>query len=90
MFGYRISKQNHFGGACRIFALHHSMAKLAERAGTNVQTLRNKRNPEQLHQLTAPDIWLLTCKHTFVTHETSVRSVCRLQKIGAAPTTSKV
>lgn len=60
MFDYRVSKQNHFDEACRTFALHHNMAKLAERAGMNVQTLRNKLNPEQPHQLTAPDIWLLT------------------------------
>lgn len=45
---------------CRAFALRNNMVKLAERAGMNVQTLRNKLNPEQPHQLTAPDIWLLT------------------------------
>lgn len=60
MFDYRISKHPHFNEACRVFALRHNMAKLAERAGMNVQTLRNKLNPEQPHQLTAPDIWLLT------------------------------
>lgn len=60
MFDYRISKHPHFNEACRAFALRHNMAKLAERAGMNVQTLRNKLNPEQPHQLTAPDIWLLT------------------------------
>lgn len=60
MFDYKISKHPHFDEACRAFALRHNMAKLAERAGMNVQTLRNKLNPEQPHQLTAPDIWLLT------------------------------
>ena len=60
MFDYHISKHPHFNEACRTFALRHNMAKLAERAGMNVQTLRNKLNPEQPHQLTAPDIWLLT------------------------------
>lgn len=60
MFDYKVSKHGHFGEACRTFALRHNMAKLAERAGMNVQTLRNKLNPEQPHQLTAPDIWLLT------------------------------
>ncbi|ENK1089903.1 phage regulatory CII family protein [Citrobacter freundii] len=60
MFDYRISKQAHFHEACRTFALRHNMSKLAERAGMNVQTLRNKLNPEQPHLLTAPDIWLLT------------------------------
>lgn len=60
MFDYRISKHPHFNEACRTFALRHNMVKLAERAGMNVQTLRNKLNPEQPHQLTAPEIWLLT------------------------------
>ncbi|HFK5709873.1 phage regulatory CII family protein [Enterobacter sp. IBGEEm25P6] len=60
MFDYQVSKQNHFDEACRTFALRHNMAKLAERAGMNVQTLRNKLNPEQPHQLTASDIWQLT------------------------------
>lgn len=60
MFDYRISKHPHFNEACRAFALRHNMAKLAECAEMNVQTLRNKLNPEQPHQLTAPDIWLLT------------------------------
>lgn len=60
MFDYRVSKHPHFDEACRAFALRHNMAKLAERAGMNVQTLRNKLNPEQPHQLTAPEIHLLT------------------------------
>ncbi|ENQ6441162.1 phage regulatory CII family protein [Citrobacter freundii] len=60
MFDYRISKHPHFNEACRTFALRHNMSKLAERAGMNVQILRNKLNPEQPHQLTASDIWLLT------------------------------
>lgn len=60
MFDYRVSKHPHFDEACRAFALRHNMAKLAERAGMNVQTLRNKLNPEQPHQLTPPEIWLLT------------------------------
>ncbi|HCA7355246.1 phage regulatory CII family protein [Citrobacter freundii] len=60
MFDYKVSKQRHFDEACRTFALRHNMAKLAGRAEMNVQTLRNKLNPEQPHQLTASDIWLLT------------------------------
>lgn len=60
MFDYKISKHPHFDEACRAFALRHNMAKLAERAGMNVQTLRNKLNPDQPHQLTPPEIWLLT------------------------------
>lgn len=60
MFDYKISKHPHFDEACRAFALRHNMAKLAVRAGMNVQTLRNKLNPDQPHQLTPPEIWLLT------------------------------
>lgn len=45
MFDYRISKHPYFNEACRAFAIRHNMAKLAERAGMNVQTLRNKLNP---------------------------------------------
>ena len=60
MFDYKISKHLHFDDACRAFALRHNMAQLAARAGMNVQTLRNKLNPDQPHQLTAPEIWLLT------------------------------
>ncbi|TDN58451.1 phage regulatory CII family protein [Scandinavium goeteborgense] len=60
MFDYKISKHPHFDESCRAFALRHNMVKLAERAGMNVQTLRNKLNPEQPHQLTPPEIWLLT------------------------------
>ncbi|MDH1795225.1 phage regulatory CII family protein [Citrobacter portucalensis] len=60
MFDFKVSKQRHFDEACRTFALRHNMAKLAERAGMNVQILRNKLNPEQPHQLTASDIWQLT------------------------------
>lgn len=56
MFDYKISKHPYFDEACRAFALRHNMAKLAERAGMNVQTLRNKLNPEQPHQLTLPEI----------------------------------
>ncbi|WP_130831159.1 phage regulatory CII family protein [[Erwinia] mediterraneensis] len=60
MFDYKISKHPHFEEACRIFALRYNMALLAKRAGMNTQTLRNKLNPDQPHQLTAPEIWLLT------------------------------
>lgn len=60
MFDFRISKQPHFDDACRQFAQRHNMAQLAKNAGMNVQTLRNKLNPEQPHQLTPPEIWLLT------------------------------
>ncbi|EJO45640.1 phage regulatory CII family protein [Enterobacter sp. SST3] len=60
MFDFQISKHPHYDDACRAFAQRHNMAKLAERAGMNVQTLRNKLNPEQPHQFTPPELWLLT------------------------------
>lgn len=60
MFDYCVSKHSHFDEACRAFALRNHMAKLAERAGMNVQTLRNKLNPEQPHQLTVAEVLLLT------------------------------
>ncbi|SET28060.1 phage regulatory CII family protein [Kosakonia radicincitans] len=60
MFDFQVSKHLYYEEACRAFAQRHNMAKLAERAGMNVQTLRNKLNPEQPHQLTPSDIWLLT------------------------------
>ena len=60
MFDFQISKHPHYDEACRAFAQRHNMAKLAERAGMNVQTLRNKLNPEQAHQFTPPELWLLT------------------------------
>lgn len=60
MFDFQVSKHPHYDEACRAFAQRHNMAKLAERAGINVQTLRNKLNPEQPHQLTPPELWLLT------------------------------
>lgn len=60
MFDFQVSKHPHYDEACRAFAQRYNMAKLAERAGMNVQTLRNKLNPEQPHQLTPPELWLLT------------------------------
>lgn len=60
MFDFQVSKHPHFDDACRQFAQRHNMAKLAMGAGMNVQTLRNKLNPEQPHQLTPPEIWQLT------------------------------
>ena len=60
MFDFQVSKHPHYDDACRAFAKRHNMAKLAERAGMNVQTLRNKLNPEQPHQFTPPELWLLT------------------------------
>ncbi|EHJ8151485.1 phage regulatory CII family protein, partial [Shigella flexneri] len=51
MFDYQVSKHPHFDEACRAFALRHNLVQLAERAGMNVQILRNKLNPAQPHLL---------------------------------------
>lgn len=60
MFDFKTSTHNHYEDACRKFALTHSMAELAQRAGMKAQTLRNKLNPDQVHQLTVPELLLLT------------------------------
>lgn len=60
MFDFRISTQAHFDEACRRFALAHNMAELAQRAGMHNQTLRNKLNPDQPHQLTVMEVMKLT------------------------------
>ena len=60
MFDFQVSKHPHYDEACRAFAQRHNIAQLAERAGIKVQTLRNKLNPEQPHQLTPFEIFTLT------------------------------
>lgn len=60
MFDFKTSTHNHYDDACRKFALTHSMAELAQRAGMKAQTLRNKLNPDQVHQLTVSELLLLT------------------------------
>jgi len=60
MFDYQISIHPHFDEACRMFARRHNMAELAKLANIKEQTLRNKLNPEQPHQLTAVEIMVLT------------------------------
>jgi len=60
MFDFRVSTHNHFDEACRRFALSHNMKELALSAGMNAQTLRNKLNPEQPHELTVKEMILLT------------------------------
>lgn len=78
MFDYKISKHPHFDEACRAFALRHNLVQLAERAGMNVQILRNKLNPAQPHLLTAPEIWQLTDLTEDSTLVSSIgTSVCR-------------
>lgn len=60
MFDFKTSTHNHYDDACRKFALTHSMAELAQHAGMKAQTLRNKLNPDQVHQLTVSELLLLT------------------------------
>ncbi|TDN51012.1 phage regulatory protein CII [Buttiauxella sp. JUb87] len=60
MFDFQVSIHPHFDEACRLFASRHNMAELAKLANIKEQTLRNKLNPEQPHQLTAPEIMVLT------------------------------
>jgi len=60
MLDFRISSHDHFGDACRNFALTHNVRELAEKAGIKPHTLYNKLNPEQPHQLTPLEIWTLT------------------------------
>lgn len=60
MFDFKTSTQTHYDDACRKFALTHNMAELAQRAGMKVQTLRNKLNPEQAHQLNVVEMLQLT------------------------------
>lgn len=60
MFDYRVSKQTVFNEACKNFALRHNVSALAKEIGINPQTLRNKLNPEQVHQLTCLELLVLT------------------------------
>lgn len=60
MFDFRVSTHSHFDDACRAFALKHNIIQLANKAGLNPQTIRNKLNPEQVHQLTVREMLLLT------------------------------
>lgn len=60
MLDFRISSHSHFDEACRKFAETHKVRELAIKAGIKPHTLYNKLNPEQPHQLTPREIWLLT------------------------------
>ncbi|HGM5455173.1 phage regulatory CII family protein [Serratia marcescens] len=60
MFDYDVSKHPHFDIACRQFAVRHNLVKLGEVTGIKPQTLRNKLNPEQPHQLTCAELLVLT------------------------------
>lgn len=60
MLDFRISSHAHFDEACRKFAAAHNVKALAGEAGIKPHTLYNKLNPEQPHQLTPREIWVLT------------------------------
>lgn len=60
MLDFRVSSHTHFDDACRKFAASHSVKELAVKAGIKPHTLYNKLNPEQPHQLTPREIWMLT------------------------------
>ncbi|WP_210082048.1 phage regulatory CII family protein [Pantoea endophytica] len=60
MFDFRVSTHNHFDDACRAFSANHNIIQLAKKAGLNPQTISNKLNPEQVHQLTVREMLILT------------------------------
>ena len=60
MFDFRVSTHSHFDEACRAFAAKHNIIQLAKKAGLNTQTISNKLNPEQVHQLTVREMLILT------------------------------
>lgn len=60
MLDFRVSSHAHFDEACRKFAATHCVKELADKAGIKPHTLYNKLNPEQPHQLTPREIWVLT------------------------------
>ncbi|WP_277966902.1 phage regulatory CII family protein [Pantoea trifolii] len=60
MFDFSVSTHSHFDEACRAFAAKHNIIQLAKKAGFNPQTIRNKLNPEQVHQLTVREMLILT------------------------------
>ncbi|MFP1893591.1 phage regulatory CII family protein [Lonsdalea quercina] len=60
MFDFKISTHKHFDEACRKFAGTHNMVELAQKAGMQKQTLRNKLNPEQPHKLTCEELLTIT------------------------------
>jgi len=60
MFEQTCSKHPHWISACQRFAANHNVAELANKAGINPQTLRNKLNPDQPHELTVVELIALT------------------------------
>ena len=60
MFDFKLSTHTHYDDACRKFALAHNMEDVAKQSGMRAQTLRNKLNPDQPHQLTVLEVLALT------------------------------
>lgn len=60
MFDFQVSNHPHFDNACRAFSVRHNLSKLARTIGMKEQTLRNKLNPDQVHQLTVIEIAVIT------------------------------
>jgi len=60
MFDFQVSKHPYLDNACRQFAQTHNLTELARKVEMKAQVLRNKLNPEQLHQLTLTELMLLT------------------------------
>lgn len=59
MFDFIQSKHSHFDAACRAFALGQNVERTARALGLNPQTLRNKLNPDQFHELTVKEMLAL-------------------------------
>lgn len=60
MFTDYASKHPHWTSACQRFAAATNMADVAHKAGLNPQTLRNKLNPDQPHELTVAELIAIT------------------------------
>lgn len=60
IFDFKVSTHTHYDDACRKFALAHNMEEVAKQSGMRAQTLLNKLNPDQPHQLTVLKVLVLT------------------------------
>lgn len=61
IFDFKVSTHTHYDDACRKFALAYNMEDVAKQSGMRAQTLRNKLNPDQPHQLTVLEVLALNC-----------------------------
>lgn len=51
MYDYKVSVRNYLDDSCRAFSLAHNITNVAKAVGMQPATLRNKLNPDQVHQL---------------------------------------